>query len=68
MAPPMLIEIVPDSDIGMVDRILIFSICLLVLIENGDFGASPLRTSVWCIPGRASFFLADITFLKKHDI
>ena len=47
-----------DSGIAMVDGILIsrFSIFLSVLIENGGFGASPLRTSVTSILAVFSFF------------
>ena len=43
----------------MVDGGLISGVCdcSMDLIENGGFGASPLRTSMWCIPGRGLIFV-----------
>ena len=50
----------------MVDGGLIsgfFWIFSMVFVENGGFGASPVRTSVASFP--AFFFLFNVTFEKK---
>ena len=36
------------------------------LIENGGFGASPIRTSVASFPA-GGFLFVYVTFVKKHD-
>ena len=56
-----------ESGIAMVDLTLIFSGVsnfVLVLIGNGGFGASPLRTTVTSILAGAFFFF-ESHFLEK---
>ena len=35
-------------------------------IENGGFGASPIRSSVWCSPAGGFFSQKNTLLIKKH--
>ena len=39
---------------------------LMEILENGGFGASPARTSVWCSPAGGCFAHRKTALLKKH--
>ena len=52
-------------DGGLISDLFDFS---YVFIENGGFGASPVRTSVASIPAGGFFFVVNVTFEEKHAL